>query len=159
MVLTSDSRYVVDGIKKGWARSWKRNGWRKADKKPALNADLWDRLLTLLEIHQVKFVWVHGHQGHPGNERCDQQLWRPMRQYKKVDPDKRRKTYEENRMESLPVTPSVGESGVVLYRTGLRYDGTPGKESPSGLFRHVPAGLCRLLPNGGAGLVARGPDR
>ena len=72
VVLTSDSRYVVDGIQKGWARSWKRNGWRKADKKPALNADLWDRLLTLLEIHQVKFVWVHGHQGHPENERCDQ---------------------------------------------------------------------------------------
>src|SRR5699024_5879097 len=57
VTLTSDSKYVIDGITKGWARAWKRNGWRKADKKPALNADLWDRLLTLLDIHQVRFVW------------------------------------------------------------------------------------------------------
>ena len=83
VVLTSDSRYVVDGIQKGWARSWKRNGWRKADKKPALNADLWDHLLTLLEIHQVKFVWVHGHQGHPENERCDRLAVAAYEQYKK----------------------------------------------------------------------------
>ena len=72
VLLTSDSKYVIDGIQKGWAQSWKRNGWRKADKKPALNADLWDRLLTLLTIHQVTFQWVRGHQGHPENERCDQ---------------------------------------------------------------------------------------
>ena len=72
VTLTSDSKYVIDAIQKGWARGWKRNGWRKADKKPALNADLWDRLLTLLDIHDVKLVWVHGHQGHPENERCDQ---------------------------------------------------------------------------------------
>ena len=72
VVVTSDSKYVIDGIQKGWARSWKKNGWRKADKKPALNADLWDQLLTQLDIHQVTFRWVHGHQGHPENERCDQ---------------------------------------------------------------------------------------
>ena len=72
VTVVSDSRYVVDGIEKGWAKSWKRNGWRKSDKKPALNADLWDKLLTLLEFHQVSFRWVHGHQGHPENERCDQ---------------------------------------------------------------------------------------
>ena len=62
----------MDGIEKGWARSWKQNGWRKADKKPALNADLWEKLLTLLDIHQVTFVWIKGHAGHPENERCDQ---------------------------------------------------------------------------------------
>ncbi|MCQ2405365.1 MAG: ribonuclease HI [Clostridia bacterium] len=67
----SDSKYVVDAIQKGWARSWKKNGWRKADKKPALNADLWDKLLTLLDIHEVRFVWLKGHDGHPENERCD----------------------------------------------------------------------------------------
>ena len=67
----SDSKYVVDGIQKGWAQSWKRNGWRKADKKPALNADLWDQLLSLLAIHEVRFVWLKGHDGHPENERCD----------------------------------------------------------------------------------------
>lgn len=72
VTIQSDSRYVVDGIEKGWARSWKRNGWRKADKKPALNADLWEKLLTLLDIHQVSFVWIKGHAGHPENERCDQ---------------------------------------------------------------------------------------
>ena len=71
ITLCSDSKYVIDGIQKGWARSWKKNGWRKADKKPALNADLWDQLLTQLDIHQVEFHWVHGHQGHPENERCD----------------------------------------------------------------------------------------
>jgi len=71
VTLCTDSRYLVDGIEKGWARSWKKNGWRKADKKPALNADLWDRLLTLLDIHEVSFLWVRGHQGHPENEWCD----------------------------------------------------------------------------------------
>ena len=71
VTLCTDSRYLVDGIEKGWARSWKKNGWRKADKKPALNADLWDKLLTLLDIHEVSFLWVRGHQGHPENERCD----------------------------------------------------------------------------------------
>ena len=71
VTLTSDSKYLTDGVTKGWARSWKRNGWRKADKKLALNADLWDRLLTQLDRHDVKFVWVKGHAGHPENERCD----------------------------------------------------------------------------------------
>ena len=69
--LCSDSRYVVDAIEKGWAKSWQRNGWRKADKSPAQNADLWERLLTLLDRHQVTLCWVRGHQGHPENERCD----------------------------------------------------------------------------------------
>ena len=71
VIVTTDSQYVVNGIEKGWAVSWKKNGWRKADKKPALNADLWDILLNLLSIHKVSFCWVHGHQGHPENERCD----------------------------------------------------------------------------------------
>ena len=69
--LTSDSKYVIDAITKGWVYSWQRNGWRKADKKPALNVDLWEQLLTQLERHQVEYVWVKGHQGHPENERCD----------------------------------------------------------------------------------------
>lgn len=69
--ITTDSQYVVNGIDKGWAAGWKRNGWRKADNKPALNADLWDKLLSLIALHEVTFHWVHGHQGHPENERCD----------------------------------------------------------------------------------------
>lgn len=72
VVLTSDSKYVLDAILKGWVYNWQKNGWKKADKKPALNVDLWQELLQLLEIHQVELNWVHGHQGHPENERCDQ---------------------------------------------------------------------------------------
>ena len=72
VVITTDSRYVVDGITKGWARSWKKNGWIKSDKKPALNSDLWEKLLELLDIHSVTFIWVKGHAGHPEKERCDE---------------------------------------------------------------------------------------
>ena len=71
VILTTDSKYVVDGIEKGWAKSWRENGWKKKDKKPALNPDLWGRLLDLLEVHSVEFNWVKGHAGHPENERCD----------------------------------------------------------------------------------------
>ncbi|HCH28160.1 MAG TPA: ribonuclease HI [Ruminococcaceae bacterium] len=71
VVLTTDSKYVADGVNNGWAASWKRNGWRKADKKPALNPDLWDTLLELLNKHRVTINWVKGHAGHPENERCD----------------------------------------------------------------------------------------
>ena len=71
VTLTSDSKYVIDAVTKGWAKKWQANGWVKSDKKPALNADLWEKLLTLLEKHDVRFVWVKGHAGHPENERCD----------------------------------------------------------------------------------------
>ena len=69
--LWSDSKYLVDAITKGWAKGWKAKGWKKGDGKPALNPDLWEELLALLEKHQVTFVWVRGHNGHPYNERCD----------------------------------------------------------------------------------------
>lgn len=69
--LTTDSKYVCDAINQKWVYSWQKNGWRKADKKPALNVDLWEELLPLLEIHEVSFLWVKGHAGHPENERCD----------------------------------------------------------------------------------------
>lgn len=72
VTLTSDSKYLVDAIEKGWAVSWREKGWRRADKSPALNPDLWEQLLALLETHTVTFVWVKGHAGHPYNERCDQ---------------------------------------------------------------------------------------
>ena len=70
--LWSDSKYVIDGLSKGWAKGWQKRGWVKSDKKPALNVDLWKQLLPLLEKHQVTFHWVKGHAGHPENERCDQ---------------------------------------------------------------------------------------
>ena len=71
VTLTTDSKYVADAISKGWAVSWQKNGWRKADKKPALNSDLWEKLLNLLKTHDVTINWVKGHAGHPENERCD----------------------------------------------------------------------------------------
>ena len=69
--LVTDSKYVADGISKGWAEAWRKNGWRKSDKKPALNIDLWEELLDLLKTHKVTIEWVMGHAGHPENERCD----------------------------------------------------------------------------------------
>ncbi|MCI8332395.1 MAG: ribonuclease HI [Clostridiales bacterium] len=71
VTITTDSKYVSDAVTKGWAKGWQANGWRKADKKPALNSDLWEKLLRLLETHDVTFVWCKGHAGHPYNERCD----------------------------------------------------------------------------------------
>lgn len=69
--LTTDSKYVCDAVNKGWVYSWRKNGWRKSDKKPALNVDLWEELLSLLEKHEVEFIWVKGHNGHKYNEICD----------------------------------------------------------------------------------------
>lgn len=71
VILTTDSKYVVDSVTKGWVYSWKKKGWIKSDRKPALNVDLWEQLLPLLERHDVTFRWVKGHAGHPENERCD----------------------------------------------------------------------------------------
>ena len=70
VTLTTDSKYVCDAVTKGWVYGWQRKGWRKADGKPALNVDLWQQLLPLLQTHTVTFNWVKGHAGHPNNERC-----------------------------------------------------------------------------------------
>lgn len=68
VTLTTDSKYVVDAIQKGWLKSWVGSNWKNGKVK---NIDLWQRLLPLLDIHSVQFVWVKGHNGHPENERCD----------------------------------------------------------------------------------------
>ena len=70
--LYSDSKYVIDALQKGWAKSWREKGWKKADKKPALNPDLWENLLNLVETHIVHYHWVKGHADNPKNNRCDQ---------------------------------------------------------------------------------------
>lgn len=70
--LYSDSKYVVDSLQKGWAKSWRARGWRKADKKPALNPDLWERLLKLCDYHSVTLHWAKGHAENEFNNRCDQ---------------------------------------------------------------------------------------
>lgn len=70
--LTSDSKYLVNAMEKGWAKRWEKNGWRLSPNgKEAKNPDLWDRLLFVCSLHYVKFLWVHGHTGHIENERCD----------------------------------------------------------------------------------------
>ena len=70
--LYSDSKYVIDALEKGWAIGWRKKGWIKSDKKPALNPDLWDTLLTLVEKHDVRYHWVKGHASNPKNNRCDE---------------------------------------------------------------------------------------
>lgn len=70
--LFSDSKYVIDGLQKGWAEGWQKRGWIKSDKKPALNPDLWEQLLALTARHQMRYHWVKGHAENPKNERCDQ---------------------------------------------------------------------------------------
>ena len=71
VTLFSDSQYVVNAVRKGWARRWQANGWKRNKTEKALNPDLWERLLKLCDIHEVKFEWVRGHAGHIENERCD----------------------------------------------------------------------------------------
>lgn len=72
VTLTSDSKYLIDAIEKGWLGSWQKKAWKKADGKPVLNVDLWQELCKLLSVHEVSFVWVQGHAGHKYNERCDE---------------------------------------------------------------------------------------
>ena len=69
--LYSDSKYVIDALTKGWLVSWRKNGWRKSDKKPVLNIDLWERLLPQLARHEMHYHWVKGHADNEFNERCD----------------------------------------------------------------------------------------
>ena len=71
IVLTSDSKYVVEAFSKNWIDGWIKRGWNTADKKPVKNVELWQRLLKALKPHDIDFVWVKGHAGHPYNERCD----------------------------------------------------------------------------------------
>ncbi len=84
VTLYSDSKYLIDAIKCGWAVKWRANGWMRTKKDRALNPDLWERLLQLLEIHKVELVWVKGHAGHPENERCDRLAVAESMKFKKA---------------------------------------------------------------------------
>ena len=79
--LYSDSKYVVDALEKGWAKGWRARGWIKSDKKPALNSDLWGRLLELCEYHTVRLHWVKGHAQNQYNNRCDELAVAESRKY------------------------------------------------------------------------------
>ena len=70
--LYSDSKYVIDALSKGWVYRWRSNGWRRSDKKKALNIDLWEQLLALIEKHELHYHWVKGHAENLYNERCDE---------------------------------------------------------------------------------------
>ena len=70
--LYSDSKYVIDALSLGWAKGWQARGWKKPDKKPAPNPDLWQQLLELTERHEMRYHWVKGHADNPYNNRCDQ---------------------------------------------------------------------------------------
>ncbi len=82
VILYSDSKYIIDAVQKGWAQKWQSNGWMRNKKEPALNPDLWEKLLELLKVHHVEFVWVKGHAGHPENERCDQLAVQQSQKYR-----------------------------------------------------------------------------
>ena len=70
VTLSTDSRYVMDGLTK-WIHGWRKNGWKTADRKPVKNAELWQRLLDAAAPHRIEWLWVKGHAGHPDNERAD----------------------------------------------------------------------------------------
>ena len=70
--LWSDSRYVIDALEKGWAESWRKKGWKRANKEPALNPDLWETLLNLTARHRMQYHWVKGHAENAYNNRCDE---------------------------------------------------------------------------------------
>jgi ribonuclease HI len=97
VIIHSDSSYVVNGITKGWAKGWRRRGWRKSDNTPALNSDLWKEVLDLVQELDVSFKWVKGHAGHPLNERCDTLANTTARQ-NKLPPDE---IYEKQQRSSL----------------------------------------------------------
>ena len=80
--LYTDSKYVLDALTKGWAKSWRARGWGKADKKPALNPDLWQTLLELTERHTMHYHWVKGHADNPKNNRCDQMAVAESRKFR-----------------------------------------------------------------------------
>ncbi len=71
VTLTSDSKYLTDAINQKWLEGWARNGWRTASKTPVKNVELWKRLIDAMKPHEIEFIWVKGHAGHPYNERCD----------------------------------------------------------------------------------------
>ncbi len=81
VALYSDSRYVIDALSKGWVYGWQKNGWKKSDKKPALNVDLWEELLPLIRLHKMEYHWVRGHSDNEKNERCDRMAVEESKKY------------------------------------------------------------------------------
>lgn len=103
VTLFTDSQYLRNALEKGWLASWQKNAWRKADKKPVLNADLWRIFLTVKSPHRLSLKWLKGHAGHVENERCDF-LARSCAQAENLPPDA---IFEQSR-ETVPLCfPSI----------------------------------------------------
>lgn len=83
--LFSDSKYIIDAVTNGWVYGWRKKGWKRSNGEAALNPDLWEKLLTLLNKHKVSFTWVKGHAGHPENERCDELAVEQSKAYKEME--------------------------------------------------------------------------
>jgi ribonuclease HI len=128
--LHTDSTYVRDGITK-WLHGWRRNGWQTAERKPVKNVDLWQRLAAAVERHQVAWIWVKGHAGHPDNERADALANRGMLE---AAGQARSPSVREPRRSGLPDRVAITSGGAVFHlvdhcqgpRDGWRRGGTAG---------------------------------
>ena len=98
VIVYSDSKYIVDAIQKGWIYSWKKKDWMRNKKDIVLNSDLWKQLFELLTFHEVKFVWIRGHNGDIENERCDT-LAVKASQKENIPPDI---GFEQNKLDKYP---------------------------------------------------------
>jgi ribonuclease HI len=103
VTLYSDSEYLVKAINEGWAKRWKDNNWLRNKQERAINVDLWEKLLALCDIHQVEFVWVEGHSGHPENERCDYLSVNALKQ-DNLPPDEGYKNRYEDEDKKVKIT-------------------------------------------------------
>ncbi len=84
VTLISDSKYIIDAITQGWVYKWKENNWMRNKKDKALNPDLWEKLLIEIEKHEMNYIWVKGHAGHPQNERCDEMAVKESLKFKNI---------------------------------------------------------------------------
>ena len=81
-VVGTEQKYLTDAINKGWLYGWQKKGWKKSDGKAVLNVDLWEKILSMLSVHKVKFIWVEGHNGNEKNELCDKLAVEMSEKYK-----------------------------------------------------------------------------
>jgi len=128
----SDSQYVVNGIEKGWALSWKEKNWIKKG-EPVPNADLWSRLLELVEQHEVTFNWVRGHNGHPENERCDQMATEAIQTQEGIEDEGYRAENQVLSDSGLNSSAQNGAKGKVLK------EGDPCRNCQTPVVKHIPA--------------------
>ena len=131
VTLYTDSEYLVNAMTRGWVTRWKKNNWWRTRREKAANADLWERLLLLCDIHQIKFVWVRGPAGHHYNERCEKLALHAMKQNDlPTDEDYERRPADENvrveiTQEGQPCrkcsTPVIKQAGAKKSKRGRTY--------------------------------------